>query len=301
MKKNNSFKVLLGWLVLFSMFAPVLAQRGRKPIIFAVLGGGSTLEPIAYIEKGELTATVGGGDEMKDIVAFNKSFYKPGGTYRLIFGGTNAGTVTIKNSDANAECSKNTAFITAQTTKTKLGGNVMALATDAVAKKAASGLRRKPTPAERSEIEALVRAELAKQKVSAAAIKNMKYQNLTALDVDNDKKPDFVGSFWAETAKSQRGLLFFIAEKNEAGKYKFSFTEYRTIKPEDIMSGADIKSVDEGVYQELLLDVFDYDGDGVSEIFTYIQGLEGAGFNAYKRENGSWKRVFEGSNYHCAF
>ena len=40
--------------------------------------------------------------------------------------------------------------------------------------------------AERGEIESLVRAEFVKQKVPAAAAKNLKYHNLTAIDVNAD-------------------------------------------------------------------------------------------------------------------
>jgi len=300
MKKNNSIKVLLSLLILSSFVLPVLAQKGRKPIIFAVLNDGKTLEPIAYIEKGKLTATVDGGSEINLLTAFSKNYYKPKATYRLIFGGANAGTVTVNSSDPKAECSSNLAQVSVVSTKTKLGGFVMGLATDALTKKAASGLRRKPTPTERTEIESLVRAEFTNQKIAASAIKTLHYHNLTALDVNNDKKADLVGSFWVDTSKTERALLFFIAEKNASGKYEFGFTDFRIIKQEEVMS-EEIKSVDEGIYHELLLDAFDYDNDGVSEIFTYVQSFEGAGFNAYKRENGKWVNAFEGSNYHCGY
>ena len=300
MKENNSIKVLLCLLALLSFAAPGFAQRGRKPIIFAVLNDGKTFEPIAFVENGNLIAAVGGDGEPQDIALFHKTYYKPKAAYRLIFGGANAGTATVVSSDANAECSRNLAQVSVSSTKTKLAGFVMALATDAAMKKAGSGVRRKPTPAERAEIEALVRGELARQKVSANARKNLRSQNLTALDINNDKKADFVGSYWVETSKTERALLFFIAEKNAKGKYEFGFMEFRRIKQEDVMS-KEIKSVDEGVYHEVLLDVLDYDGDGTSEIFTYVPSFEGAGFNAYKRENGSWKKSFEGSNYHCGY
>lgn len=300
MKKNNSIKILLTSLVFLSFIAPAFAQRGRKPIIFAVLNDGKTFEPVAYVEKGKLTKPVDGGDDAKDVLLFNKTYYKPKSAYRLIFGGASAGTATVVSSDPKSECARNLADVTVVSTKTKLGGFVMALATDAVSKKAASGLRRKPTPAERAEIEALVRAEFADQKVSAAAIKTLNYHNLTAIDVNNDKKAELVGSFWVETGKTERALLFFIAEKNSAGKYEFGLSEFKTVKQEEVMSG-EIKAVDSGYYHELLLESFDYDDDGAGEIFTYIQGMEGAGFNAYKREKGKWMKAFEGSNYHCGF
>lgn len=303
MKINNSIKISLCLLALLSIAAPaVFAQRGRKPIIFAVVNGGEWVEPIAYIEKGKLTAPVGGDAEPKDLLAFTNSYYKPKSSYRLIFGGANAGTAVVTSSNPKADCSKNMAQVKVASTKTKLGGFVMALATDAAAtKKAVSGLRRKPNWTERTEIDALVRAEFTDQKVSAAALKTMNYHNLTAIDVNNDKKAELVGSFWVNTSDKERGLLFFIAEKNSAGKYEIALSEYKTIKQDEVMSG-EIKALDTGgYYHELLLDSFDYDNDGTGEIFTYVQGFEGAGFFAYKRANGKWEKSFESSNYHCAF
>ena len=300
MKKNNSIKALWCLLVVLSMISPIFAQRGRKPIIFAVLNNGTTFEPIAYVEKGKLIATVDGASEPGDLTAFHKAYYKPKTAYSLIFGGAKAGGATVQSSDLKAECSKHTATVSVASTRTKLGGFVMALATDANAKIAGSGVRRKPTPAERTEIESLVRAEFANQKVSAAARKNLRSQNLTALDVDNDKKADFVGSYWVDSSKTERALLFFIAEKNAAGKYELEFSNFSVIKQEEVMS-EDIKTIDEGTLHEVLLDVFDYDGDGVSEIFTYIPSFEGAGFNAYRRENGKWTKSFETSSYHCGY
>src|SRR5215510_9483544 len=99
MKIKNPFKIGLCLLVLSSLVTPVFAQKRRKPIIFAVLNDGKSFEPIAYIEKGKLTETVGGDADSKDLLAFTKSYYKPKSAYRLIFGGANAGTATVVSSD----------------------------------------------------------------------------------------------------------------------------------------------------------------------------------------------------------
>jgi hypothetical protein len=181
--------------------------------------------------------------------------------------------------------------------KTPLKGLVMGLATNVPLKSTAPLYRRRPTAAERDEIEKLVRAEYSKQKLTP---ETLRYQNLTALDLDHDGKAEMVGSYWVEVDKAKRGLLFFIAEKGDGGKYSFGHHEYRLIDQGEVMSG-EIKSVDEGVYHELLLDAFDYDGDGNSEVFTYTQSFEGAGFTVYRRDGGKWTKAFEGSNYHCAF
>lgn len=276
---------------------PVAKQR---PVVFAVLSDGKVVEPIAYAEKGKLTQAVDNAADAAKLTAFNRSYYRPAATYRLIFGGANAGTVTIKTSDPKAECTANTAGISFTSTRAKLKGNIMALATNLVTTTKGSGVRRLPTAAERSEIEALVRSEFENQKISPAIAKNLKYHNLTALDVDADGSIEFVGTFWVEKDAKTRALLFFVADKNASGKYAFGTTDYREIEEKDVMSG-EISAVDDGVYHERLLDILDLDNDGTAEVFTYIQSFEGAGFNAYRREDGKWTKIYDGANYHCGY
>ncbi len=280
------------------MTSIAVAQKAApKSIIFAVLDGGKSLEPIAYVNKGKLDPTVSGGDEANIVAAFDKAYYKPGTVYRLIFGSANAGTVTVKSSNAKGDCGKNLGDASTNSTKTPLKGMIMGLATNAPIKSTTASYRRKPTAAEKDEIDALVKAEFVKQKLTP---KVLHYQNLTALDVDHDGKAEFVGSYWVEIDKLTRGLLFFIASKGSNGKYSLGYKEYRSIDQANVMGG-EIKAVEDGVLNELLLDAFDYDGDGTAEIFTHQQSFEGAGFNVYHRDGGKWTRVFEGSNYHCGY
>lgn len=304
MKKIN-ISILLVLLVLTSILL-VTAQRKRPPvkpkpkqIIFAVLNDGQTLEPIGAIDKGELVATAGGGDEPKTLTNFANIYYKPKAAYNLIFGGAMNGTVTIISSDAKSDCGKNLAQVSTQSKKANLKGFVMGLATNETTQKGASGVRRLPTAAERAEIESLVRAEFTKQGVSANAVKNLKYYNLTALDVDGDGTAEMVGSFWVESSPKERNLLFFIADKNSNGKYNFGYSDYAKVTPKDVMSG-ELKDLDE-LGGELLLDVLEYSGDTTAEIFTISKAFEGNNFHVYSRRDGKWTRVFESYNYHCAF
>ena len=275
---------------------PAPAQAA-KPIIFAVLNDGRSLEPIAYVDKSKLEAPVDGGAEGNLVAAFNKQYYKAGIAYRLVFGGANSGTVTVKGSNAKADCAPNMGTGTTKALKTPLKGFVMALATNVPSKWTAASYRRKPTDAERTEVESLVRAEFTRQKLTPGTLR---YHNLTALDIDNDGTAELVGSYWVEIDRLTRGLLFFIASKGSNGKYAFGHKEYRSVDQANVMSG-EIKSVDEGVYHELLLDAFDYNGDGVAEIFTYTQSFEGSGFAVYDRDGGKWTKVFDGANYHCGY
>lgn len=298
--------IALAMVAVFSS-ATVIAQststRGTRPVkylIAAVLNDGRMLEPIAYIQEGKLLPPANGSDDPNIIAAFTKAYYPKGKAYTLYFGGKAAGTVTVTAADPKAECTANMADVLTKTTRTPLKGNVMALASNAPLKKPGSGVRRMPTTAERQEIEVLVRADFAKNNVAANHTKTLKYQNLTALDVDADGKAEMVGSYWVETGTKSRALLAFIAEKDEAGKYVFGWSNFSSYTDSEVMSG-DVTDLDSGVYHERLLDVYDVDGDGVSEIFTYIMSFEGAGFNVYRRQGGKWVQSFDGSNYHCAY
>lgn len=301
--KNLKVNKLLAVGFIISLLAiGAFAQRKSvsKPVIFAVINDGKTIEPIAYIDKKKLVNTVAGDSSQKDLAAFSRKYYKAKTKYKLIFAGTNSGVVTVKSSDYKAECSSNMAQVTLEATKTNLKGFVMGLATDARTIKTATGIRRLPTPTERSEFEKIVRDEFIKQKVSAGLVKKLEYHNLTAIDVDKTGIVELVGSFWVNTSPTERALLFLIVDKEKSGNYSLTFSDFKTVKQSEVMN-EEIATIDQGIYHELLLDSFDYDGDGVSEIFTIIQGFEGTSFNVYKREKSLWTKSFEASNYHCGF
>lgn len=302
MKKIFAFSAT----ILFLISVSFAQKRGNtntakpKAIVFAVLNSGQTLEPIGEINKGELVETVNGGGDEKEINAFVKNYYKPKAAYNLIFGGASNGKITIKSSNPKSDCAKNLADVMTVSTKAKMSNWVMGLAVSPNDFKAGSGVRRMPTATERAEIESLVRAEFTKQGMAANAIKKMNYYNLTALDVDNDGKAEMVGSFWADSSAKEKNLLFFVAEKGADDKYKFGYSDYAKVTPNDIMSG-DLKDMNEGYGAELLIDVLDYDGDGTSEIFTIGKAFEGNNFHVYSRRDGKWTRVYESYNYHCAY
>jgi hypothetical protein len=306
MRKSLIVRMTAVCLIMTISTVAAIAQKKRppvkakaKPLIFAVIDNGERIEPIGEIDKGELIPTVNGGDEPKAVTNFAATYYKPKAVYNLIFGGAKNGSVTIVSSDPKSECGKNVATVTAQSGKAKLKGFVMALATNEMPAKTASGVRRLPTATERTEIESLVRAELIKQGVSTNAAKKLNYYNLTALDVDADGKAEMVGSYWAETSAKERNMLFFIADKTAGGKYELGYSNYSKVTPDEIMSG-EMKDLDE-LGGELLLDALEYNGDSTAEIFTISRAFEGNNFQVYSRQDGKWTKVFEGYNYHCAY
>ncbi|MGI9055014.1 MAG: hypothetical protein ACR2F2_04340 [Pyrinomonadaceae bacterium] len=310
MKIALSVKLFVCLLILsfgINVFGQKNAKNKPKPaakpkaIVFAVLMGGERIEPIGEIDKGEMVQTMTGDGDATSLLKFSQTYYKPKNTYNLIFGAAKSGTITVQSSNSKSDCGKNAATVTTVSAKAKLKGLVMGLATNRIPSKTASGVRRLPTAAERAGIESLVRAEFVKQGISADAVKNMKYHNLTALDVDNDGKVEMVGTFWAENSADERNLLFFIAEKGKDGKYNFGYSEYEKVVKADVMSG-ELKDLDEeGIGHELLLDALEYDGDTTAEIFTLSKAFEGYNYRVYSRRDGKWTRVYETYNYHCAY
>lgn len=300
MKLKNTIKILTVILFICSLTVGGFAQRKTLPIIFAVLNDGKTIEPIAYVKDKTLFKTIDGSTPVNEKRSFVSRYFKNKTRYKLIFAGKNSGIVSVKNSDYKSECSSNMAGVSLTATKANIKGFVMGLATDIRTKETASGIRRLPTPAERAEFEKIVRDEFVKQNVSAEAVKDLKYHNLTAVDVDNTGIAELVGTFWVETSPTERAMLFMMVDKEKSGTYTLTYSDFGLLKQDDVMN-KEIKSVDEGMYHQLLIDSFDYNGDGVSEIFTVIKGFEANTYNVYKRENGKWVKTFETSSYHCGF
>ena len=272
-----------------------------KTVIFAVLNDGKVVEPIGYVgPKGAMTKAIDGASEQSVLNSFHRTYFAKGKSYSLIFGGKSAGNITIVSSEPRGECVNFSASVTTRTTRTPLKGNIMGLATNSKILKPGSGLRRLPTPAERAEVEALVRDYFTRLSEPAAVTKDLKYHNLTAIDVNNDSNAEMVGSYWVEPSAKERHLLFFIADLDQSKKYRFGYQNSRKFKEGTVMSG-DVKDVDSGIYHELLLDIFDVDGDGDSEIFSIVKGFEGAGFFMFKRKGERWETNYEGQNYHCGY
>lgn len=268
--------------------------------IFAVVNDGKQIEPIAYIENGKLKA-IDGEDISEDIKKdFIEKHYKAKTKYNLIFGGKNVGTATVVKDLSDTDCAGNQAVVTVSSKRVNPKGFLMALATNTTPKKNVKGTRELPTSSERAEIEKLVMSEMKSKNVPIKNTGELRYHNLTKIDVDSDGNSEYVGTFWYNTGAKKRSLLFFIAEKDAKGSISITLNQFNEIDEEDVMSG-EIKSVDEGIYHELLLDILDYDGDGTGEIFTMSQAFEGSNFNVYKRVDGKWVRSMETSNYHCGY
>jgi hypothetical protein len=279
----------------------------QKAVVFAVFGASgalsATMEPILIIDGGQFKEPVSGGSDGDEITRFSNEHYGKGKRYRLLFGGAEAGTATVKKSSRDEECFRTGAEISLQT-DAKLNKNVMALATNSssLGLAAAERSRRAPTQGERTQALELARAAFKQKGVPAALLPTIEVVNLTAIDLDRDGKTELAGSFVASkrTRKQERYILFLLAVPAGAS-YKTAISNYEKFDEAAIMSGASINAINEGIYVERFVEHLDLDGDGTSELVTTAQGLEGVTYYIYKKQNNAWNKTYEFGNYRCAF
>lgn len=275
---------------------PALPAEKNK-VVFAVIDDGSIIEPIVIAVNNKLVPAIGSEAGSMELPEFASMYYQPNTKYHLITGGKVSGSATVVSNDPSSECSPAMATVTTTSARIKLKGQEYALATNINPGKAAPGTRRAATVAEKTAISKLAASEFRKNKSSVRMLKAVK---LTILDTDQEPGQEITGTYSVSPSATERGLLFFIASKTPKGEYAIRFSEYHAIRQDEVMSG-DIKDVDDGIYQEMLLDVLDTDNSGSARIFTMRLSFEGVGFHIYKKQGKQWLRETEVSNYHCGY
>lgn len=281
-------------------------QEGNpnRTVIFAVsspIPSNASMVPFVIIENGQFKQPVAGDSDEAEMASFASAYYSKGRKYRVLFGGGEAGSLTVKEANKDKECSRSSADVTLRS-PAKLNRNVMSLATNSDSLGKAKGTRRPPTPAERAALMPLVKTLYKQKGVPAALLPSLMTINLTALDLDNDGKSELIGSFVVKKQKggAARYALFLFAEP-KGTSYQTTAMQYEQYTDHDLMSGATIDAIENGVYLERLIDALDLDGDGASEVITERDGFEGDSYFIYKKQGGKWDKIYEFSNYRCAF
>ena len=275
----------------------------RESAVFIVTKdatGGAQVEPVAVINNrgalAEPAADAGGG-----LSTFLGRYYRAGAEYRLIYGGAEAGTLTIRAATP-AECSPNAASAELGPTAVQFGGNVMALATDGAHAPRAQASRRAPTADERAAAFGVAKRFLAGKRVSASAVeRGTKTLNLTATDLDGDGREELIGSYVVKVGPKVRDTLFLVAAPQGAG-YRAALTKYARVNAKEMMDPKLIDNIGEdGLGTELYVEQLDADGDGVGEVFTLSRSFEGTTYRAYQRRRGVWRAAYESYSYRCAY
>jgi hypothetical protein len=267
--------------------------------VYSMMPANPYMVPFVIIENGQFKQPIAGDSDEAEMNTFARDYYSKGRRYRVLFGGAESGSLTVKEANKDKECSRSSADVTLRSTA-KLNRNVMALATNSASLGGAKSTRRPPTVAERAALMPLVRAAYRQKGVPAALLSNLMTVNLTALDFEGDGKSELVGSFVVKQGNAARYALFLFAEP-KGTSYQTTVLQYERYTDSDLMSGATIDAIENGVYLERLIDALDLDGDGTSEVITERDGFEGDSYFIYKKQDGKWNKIYEFANYRCAF
>lgn len=256
------------------------AQAKKQTVILAVQSesGNVSLDAIAILEAKKLRSPY--TDEQKDRQkAFANDYFKKGMVYRLIFGGGDAGSATV--SEWSEGCNSIHAQATVSTSA-RLGGKVMALATNSetLGKRAIS--RRPPTDAERAATLALMKSIYQQHRTPASLIGSIKVTNLTATDLNGDGKDEMIGSFTLTSKNKFERDLFLIATPQGAGM-RAEFAKFQAYQPppEGFLSSIDY------------IDQLDVDGDGVGEVFATTGAFDGYALVVFKKVGTVWRQVHD--------
>jgi hypothetical protein len=276
---NNCKRFFLAVLTL-SLVASVGSGQTRKPtMVFAVSAesGEGSMDVVVMVSGKRLRVPF--NDEQKDRQKkIAEEYLAAGRSYRLIFGGGEAGSVTVKKWSEG--CNSVHAEVGLATSAT-LGGQVRALATSSNSLGKRASTRRAPTEAERAAVMTLVKNIYRQHHTPVNLIAAIKVTNLTATDLDGDGKYEFVGSFTSAAKNKFERDLFLIAKSQGAGMHAdlATFQAYQP-PPETFLHSIDF------------IDQLDLDGNGVGEIFAVQGAFDGYSYVILKKVGGRWREVY---------
>ena len=262
--------------ILFAVWAP---QKGKTPEAFV-------LDPIARIKGVTLAAPLPEGkDAAAASVNFEKTYFAPGTSYPLLFGGSELGSITVEKAES-ISCEAETA--TAKVSKpTPLGLDALAVST-------LQGIRthdnwRHVAPEEqRSEFVRLASEYLKVHGAETLTLEKLKIPSLRATRLKPGGQDVLIGNV-SFTEKAKVYDLFLVIQF-EPGKTQTLISSYHVSDdPED---GKDRQ-------QEKFLDQIDLDGDGTDEIITISGYYESWDYAIYREQNGEWKPAYKGGGGGC--
>ncbi|HKP37838.1 MAG TPA: hypothetical protein VJT71_13355 [Pyrinomonadaceae bacterium] len=267
-------------------FPGTQAQTRNQTVIFAVGGepDGYHMDAVALFNGRQFVAPF--SEEQKNAQkTFADKYFANGRKYRLIFGGGEAGSVTVTKWSEG--CNSIHSEITTATSA-RIGGQVRALATnsDSLGQRALS--RRPPTDTERMAVMALVKTIYSQRRTPASLMSSLKVTNMTATDLDGDGKHEMIGSFTLTSRNKFQRDLFLIA-KSAGTAMRADFVKFQAYQPppEGFLSSVDF------------IDQLDVDRNGVGEVFAIQGGFDGYAYLVFRKIGGRWREVYQGVGDVC--
>ncbi len=263
------------------------AQPKKPPIVIFVLSGESgevNMDAVVMLDGKRLRAPYNEESKEKQ-TKFAKEYFAAGRKYRLMFGGGEAGSVSVNSWSIGC----NNVHAKATTAgSVRLGGEVRALATDSETLGKRPPARRAPTDPERAAVMALVQSIYSQNRTPANLISSIKVTNLAATDLDGDGKYEMIGSFTLAAKNKFERDLFLIA-KPQGARMRADFVKFQAYQPppETFLSSIDF------------IDQLDLDGDSVGEVFATQAGFDAYGYLIFKKVGGRWRQVYSGIGDAC--
>jgi len=248
-------------------------------MVFAVSAesGAGSMDAVVMIDGKQLRVPF--SDEQKDRQKrIAEEYFAAGRKYRLIFGGGEAGSVTVKKWSEG--CNSVHAEVT-PSTSVHLGGEVRSLATNSDTLGKHANARRAPTETERAAVMILVKSIYKQNRTPANLISAIKVTNLTATDLDGDGKYELIGSFTSSAKNKFERDLFLIAKSQDAAM-RADLAKFQAYQPppEGFLHGIDF------------IDQLDLDGNGTGEVFVVQGGFDGYAYLIFKKVAGRWREVY---------
>lgn len=265
--------------------AQTAARTTAETVVFSIKkypDSDTQLEPVVIIKGGKYTYPP--VDEDAPSKQFIETYFRVGRKYRVVFGGGDAGTATVRKA-IEPGCVGLLAEIDVET-NVKLGGQVEALAVSSDKIGAGPSSRRAPTESERAQALEVARTAYIQRKTPPALLKKMNTVNLTAVDLDRDGKFEMIGGFNIPGANMLAYNLFVIFEQSPAGKYRAAWNWFQ-------------KGSEESYEDRSLVDIVDLDGDGVAEVIAEGSYYESNDYVIYKRQAGTWRPIYKGGGGGC--
>jgi hypothetical protein len=292
-KLNAASLSLALLLLIITSFTESLAQnngqrrqlplRGKDVVLFdtANYGNERIILPIVTLRGGRYVAPPSFNNKAARR-RFAAGYYRTGQKYRLLYGGNELGTVSVKDLKT---CDTTAANVLVQTA-VKFEGRGLVTNSDSLLRKPVN--YRDLTEDEKTAIMKLVQPSFRRAGVDVPEFEGVS-NGAVAADMNGDGKAELIGTF-ATGAKMQH-TLFIIAEPRGKG-YEATLLLFQAAKDE---------YGDQQIRWDLL-DGIDLDGDGIAEVIVSVNDYRSPddwNYLIYKKLGGRWRRVYSGGGMRC--
>jgi hypothetical protein len=259
------------------------ASPGKDTVLFDATGYGADqiILPIVLLRGGRYIAPPSFG--MKAARRrFAAAYYRKGQKYRLLSGGSEVGTVSVKNLKT---CDTTAAYVEVQPST---AAEQRGLATNSASLGKKLIKHRELTETEKTAIMKLVQPSFRRAGIDVPEFLGAS-SGAVAADLDGDGRAELIGTF-ATGAKMQH-TLFIIAEPH--GK---------VFKPALLLFHPARDQYGDNTVRLDLQDTLDLDADGRAEVIGWVNDYRSRDdwyYVIYKKQGGRWRKVYQGGGMRC--